>query len=213
MKNTILIFCLLLVSMVSHGQDNNENYGSNKICIKVAPLALLDTYGGSSYRGGTEFKLFNNFSFALECGSYFRNINGLTNIRGYTIKSELKFYLDRNEKNTGRYFSMEYFYKRQNYNFTDSFQGPTTYFKTYNINKYITALTIKYGVLEVSKKGFLFDAFVGLGIRFRNVTTNLNNGEEEKCLEDSQITYFENTTFYKIVPNIDLGIKIGYRIR
>lgn len=215
MKN-LLTFIFLTVSVSSFGQEKqNKDDSSNKVCIKIAPLALIDIYSGSSYRIGTEFKLYKNFSLALEGGGYLKNYNGMKDIKGYTFKTELKKYLKSKYENVGNYISLEYFYKRQSYNFSDSILIAPYYYKAYNVNKYITCLTIKYGVMAVSKSNFILDVFVGVGIRFKNVGCTLTEEEmkHRKDYNDSQSQPFMNGCDKVIYPNFDAGVKVGYRIK
>ena len=222
MKNTIFIFCLSLISIVSRGQDTgggNYNYGINKLCVTVSPLALMDLWTGPSYRGGAEFKVYKNFSIAFEGGKYFPNALELfINNQGFTINTELKYYIERKNTNTGAYVSLEYFYKEQNYNFYDSFYGKhlsplidgPTYFKTFNVSKYVTALTAKIGGMAVSKYNFVFDGYIGLGIRFKNAISSLDKDDKPK--DDSESLSVINWFGKLILPNFELGVKIGYKI-
>src|SRR5262245_6575460 len=84
------------------------------VYVKMAPLSLLGIYAGPSVRGGVEYNLKNN-----DCSVYHEAGVFLLS-PGFTLKTEVKRYLDPEDINTGRYVSLEFYYKYQQYKATDS---------------------------------------------------------------------------------------------
>ena len=70
----------------------------NRFSIKITPLALIDVFGGNSYRIGSEFKIKNSVSASLEYGKYFSyNSKGFfkplrISTKGNIIRAEIKYY-------------------------------------------------------------------------------------------------------------------------
>jgi hypothetical protein len=64
------------------------------LCVKIAPLAILDIYNGMSPRIGIEYKLKHNYALYNEIGTYFPNPNGMHNNRGILGKLEFKWYVN-----------------------------------------------------------------------------------------------------------------------
>lgn len=212
MKNKIVVIFLLLLVLRSFGQDSIDN----KLCIKIAPLALLDIYSGMSPRIGVEYKLKRNISLYNEIGTYVPNQNSNTNIKGFLSKIELKAFLNRSGKTINHYISSEIFYKQQTYDSYDSIsQNSSYYLKNYSVSKKAACLTLKYGFLKVFKFNLVLDAFVGLGVRFKFVESTLTNYENSNIKPEG--SYSANIALSKAgnftLLNLDMGIKIGYRIK
>ena len=184
----------------------------NKLCLKIAPLAYLDIYGGMSPRLGVEYKLKNTLSLYHEIGTYFPNPNGMHQNKGFLIKNELKKYLNKNNLSTGDYLSAELFYKHQNYFTNDTISGA---YKNYHVSKDAACLTIKYGMLSVIKYNLVFDVFAGVGLRYKITTSSLTEEENRSIVPngDYHINVLLNKAGTFIIPNFDAGIKIGYRLK
>lgn len=232
MKTTILIILLVSTNIICGQNDSNkvkwydkdisltkwlipDTIVDSKFCLKFAPLSLLGIYTGPSIRLGAEYKLKDTWSLYNELGYFIGN-------RGGIAKFELKHYLDDWEKNVGTYVSAELTYKYQHYQTSDTIAKInqsnlqiTKYEKNYSVTKHVECLTIKYGVMKVYKYGILIDAFVGLGIRIKQATSSLTYEENQNIKHSSDYgpNVFTNQAGNKIYPNIDLGVKIGYRIK
>ena len=187
----------------------------SKLCLKFAPLSILGIYTGPSIRLGAEYKLKDTWSLYNELGYFIGN-------RGGIAKFELKHYLDDWDKNVGTYVSAELTYKYQHYQTSDTIAKINQanlqiirYEKNYSVTKHVECLTIKYGVMKVYKYGILFDAFVGLGIRLKQATSSLSYDENQNIKHSSDYgpNVLTNKAGNSIYPNIDLGVKIGYRIK
>ncbi len=191
-----------------------NNAIESRFSIKIAPLPLIDLYSGSSYRIGTEFKVYKNAALYLEGGSYFPRFNGLTNVHGYTAKAEAKVYLNRQQKTGGTYVSLEYFYKQQSYDWGDSIKLTPAYYKKYNLNKHINCVTAKFGVQYVYFNRIIVDVFAGIGVRYKNVKSTLNQNEVGHLnTGDSMSEPFMDETGKLWRPNFDVGVKVGLLIK
>jgi hypothetical protein len=212
----LFVFFFLLLGVVGHAQMQSEtNVHRNRLSVFIDPLPLLDTYSGSSYRGGFEMKAVKRFAVCLEGGGYFRNFNGLHDVRGYVFKAEVKHYLSPELENMGLYLSAEYFYKRQGYSFSDTIDATPDYPRAYRMEKYITACNLKIGVMTVERWNIVLDAYAGLGIRVKHTSSDLTAYEREhrKFYNDSQSDPLVNGVGNFIYPNLVAGFKIGYCIR
>jgi hypothetical protein len=173
---------------------------------------LIDFYSGSSYRGGMEFRIKSKIGVYLEAGGYFKNFNGLSNIKGYIIKTDLRWYFDTEED---LYFSIGYLYKRQNYNTADSITIGNGYFKNYKVDKYINCVTLNFGQHYYLNQHFYLDFFGGLGIRYKNVHSDLAEEEKSKRFyyNDSMSLPLQHGDGKRFLPNFDLGLKLSFIIK
>ena len=212
MKTTILLI-LLLSTNILVGQNDNDK---DKVCIKIAPLALLDIYSGMSPRIGIEYKLKDNYSLYNEIGTYVPNVNGMSNNKGYLAKLEFKAYLNKEKYALGSYISAELFYKHQSYGTYDSISvSQIKYLKNYSVGKNVTCFTIKVGVLGQLDNGIIFEPFIGLGLRHRDISSTLT-GEENNNIQQAgspRTNDSSNRAGIFNVLNFDMGVKIGYRIK
>lgn len=224
----IILFILLFSVQIAHGQKepaakpNFKDDGpffwmipdstiDSKLCVKLAPLSLLGIYNGLSVRSGLEYRVSESFAVYNELGCYF--LYG----KGITAKVEFKNYI-HTEKTAGNYYSFELYYKYQDYTALDSIQLQNftkPYSKYYDVFKNVACLTFKLGKMTVYKFGFVADAFVGLGIRFRQATNTLTHDENNSIKDSSDYgpNVIANQAGFFVYPNFDLGVKIGYRIR
>ena len=215
----ILLIILLINSSIFYSQEINNI--DNKFSIKFNPLALVDPYGSYSFRIGSEVKIYKNYAMSIEVGKYFNystNDGSRDNVKGYIIKPEIKYYLYNDNLTSGNYFSLEYQYKETSFNYTDSIKiaPQPTYSKEYKINKTINVINIKFGQLKVYQKRFLYEWFVGAGIRFCKGYNSLSEIENNGILvgegHSSDIRDAERSINY-VLPNFTVGFKIGYSFK
>lgn len=194
----------------------------NKICIKTNPLAFIDYYGGCSYRLGAEFKVIHNIAFSFELGKYYDygldKLSLMIHPNGFIIRPEIKYYLNKYKLSTGKYVSLDVFYKKINFDHKDSISLPSTpiFEKQYTIWKDIYGINARYGSLIVHKKKFVFEWYVGGGIRCIKGHNSLSSDEDKHVLTgDGHGGYAdEGQRIIKGVwPNIMLGFKIGYSVK
>jgi hypothetical protein len=188
----------------------------SRICVKIAPLSLLGIYVGPSIRAGVEYRVKENWSIYNELGCFFKYTQGAL------AKIEIKHYLTFSNRNVGNYVSAELYYKYQQYQATDTIAKInqanlqiTRYEKNYSVTKHVECLTIKYGVMNVCKFGIVIDAFVGLGVRLKQGSNTLTDDENQNIKHSSDYgpNVITNQAGFKVYPNFDAGVKIGYRIK
>lgn len=183
-----------------------------KLCIKAAPLSLLGIYAGPSARLGVEFRLKNSWSLYHEVGYFF------TDRHGSLTKLELKHYFedqDEPDANTGGYISAELYYKYQYFDTSDSIQIAPKYEKNYSVSKHVECFTIKLGDMKVYPCGIVVDVFAGIGVRVKQAKNTLTAEENGRIQHSSDYgpNVFTSEAGNKVYPNIDLGVKVGYRFR
>ena len=172
-------------------------------------MALVDFISGSSYRLGAEVRLYQAWSVKFSGGGYFRNFNGLENTKGAIGTLALKKYIN---PATGKYLSADFLVKNQSFNWsTDTIRIAPDHIQTYRLDKHLWAISIKYGQAKVYANGFVFDWFVGLGLRYKNVSASLSPDEiKHRDPGDSQIVPFMTSVGHRVVPNVSIGFVVGY---
>lgn len=209
-----------------------NGYSQNEIVVaKFCPLALLD-FNGLTIQGGVELKLSNKISwyneFGIKIGRGISELNVDTNIvasEGYKAKTEIRYYFKAN-KNTrfeGDYFAANIFFIKDIHN-----RGITYYqasdsssrIDNFGVKKNVFGMNIIYGHQETIFKNFLFDFYIGLGVRLRNISTV---GEEY----NKNIDVIQNPTDpkvwaigekadanggFSVLPNLTCGIRLCYKL-
>lgn len=171
MRSYVISFLLSLctsISISTQAQTNNFN-------IRLAPLSLIDIYSGSCYKGGIELKIFKNNSITLEGGGYFRNFNGLKNIKGHVLDFGIRHYIENNLSNNGIYLSVNYFYKEQSFDYGDSILITPDYFKEYRVHKFVNCINLNFGICAISEQNLFIDFYAGIGVRTKKIKFNTDN--------------------------------------
>jgi hypothetical protein len=216
----LVIVLLLLESMFCLAQADTvivDNY----FCVKTSPLAFIDPWGGYSYRLGAECKLIGNTAFSFEAGQYY-SLGGKFdlkyNTKGFIFRPEFKVYVNKLGSTTGPYISVDAFYKKIDFGYKDSIRiNPApVYEKQYHIWKEIYSINVRYGEMEVIKNTFVFEWFIGGGIRCIKGRNDLLPEENDNVLtgenHGSEIGAGQRA-ISGIWPNITFGFKIGYSFR
>jgi hypothetical protein len=199
----------------------NTTIIDNKICIKTSPIALVDAWGGYSYRLGAEFKVIDNTAFSFELGKYYglgQKLSLKIHPNGFIIRPEIKCYLNKYKLSTGPYVSLDVFYKKINFDYTDSihFSSTPTFEKQYSIWKDIYGINGKYGVLIVHKKKLVVEWYVGGGVRFIKGHNSLTAEEDKNVLTGEghgDLISDGQRAIKGVWPNIMIGFKIGYSVK
>jgi hypothetical protein len=221
---TIILFIFLISTKIICGQKDSAV--ENRFCINSVPLSLIDLWGGNSYRIEAEYKLYRNIAHTIEIGKYFGySANGFfrpikINPQGYIIRTSVKLYLNKKRSTVGQYLSLEYLYKNITFDYQDSIiiNPEPAYKKQYKIHKEVSAITIKYGTTYIVKKRYVIDLYVGAGARFFTNGYNTLTPEEEKhiiygAIDGDLISSGQRMIKNEWVPNINAGLKLGYRIK
>jgi len=226
MRGIRLVIALICFVSVSYGQ--RDTLKSNKLSIEILPLSYLDD--SPSYQFAVEIKLWHNFSACLEGGGYFglNKINWVikelwgsrqTDIKGYLVKPEIKYYWNKENISTGFYVSIEGAYKKQSYNWQDSIHLTPAYLTTFKESKNVYWFDAKFGQSLIYKSGIIIDWYVGGGVRFKNITSTLTAQQAGALQYNDDSNYDSDGTGItvipgkSIVPNLTAGFKIGYCIK
>jgi hypothetical protein len=209
------------LSDISDIKIKNISWGDDRFSILTLPQSLVDVYGGTSYRLGLEFKIYRNLSAYLEGGRYFSYFPSgpESALRGSIFLPEIKYYLNGEGFTTGRYLALQYAYKDQTTNLSDTVTiqqpaGPVRVLKNYELNAIIQSINLKYGDLVIRKKCLVIDYYAGIGVDFRNANSTLTSAEQNSIMRrgDYSLTETRYQTGNLVYPNITFGIRIGYRI-
>ena len=87
--------------------------------------------------------------------------------------------------------------------------------KKYKVEKFVNAYAIKYGETFFVGSRMIIDLYAGIGVRFINSHKDLNESEENGILygEGNGSLTGSAVRTSGTVPNINAGLKIGYRIK
>jgi hypothetical protein len=208
MRTKLFILFFILAKAIHAQHEDNE------IGIKICPLALLDPWNHSTVKMGMEFKVSGNSAVYGEMGTYITSYAGKRD-KGLLADIEFKHYLNDDFYTSGKYISLELFYKNQTYRTSDSIAIYPHYEKIYDVHKSVECCTFKFGGMKVFECEFIAEAFFGLGIRIKNATSTLTVYENQHIQSSADYgpNLFANQSGHFIYPNIDIGVKIGYRLK
>lgn len=217
----LVIAFSLLVSEFCFAQTEAETVVDNYFCIKTSPLPLIDAWGSNSYRLGAEFKLIGNTAFSFEAGQYF-GFRGMFEIKqhpkGFILRPEFKVYLNKYGISAGPYISVDAFYKKIDFGYTDSIRiSPNpVYGKTYNIWKDVYSINVRYGEMIVSYKMFTIEWFAGGGIRYIKGRNDLSPEENDNILtgeNHGNMIGDGQRAISGLWPNITAGFKVCFALK
>ncbi|NML22807.1 DUF3575 domain-containing protein [Pseudoflavitalea sp. G-6-1-2] len=217
---------LLLLNISSNAfcqqARNNADSIDNKLFVALSPAGLIDIFDYPSLRISAEAKIYRNLSFSVEQVLYPINSFKMhkANVSGYAVKPAIKVYLNKKGIIGGKYIALEYQYKQQAYDLSDSikFYGGAPFPKDYQMTRYINCINVKYGELTQLHKRWIIEWFAGVGIRSTNSMSSLSEQEYNRIIKDEEHKNslgpggFVREIGLRSYPNITLGFKIGYRI-
>jgi hypothetical protein len=212
----LVIAFFLLVSQFCFAQT--ETVEDNYFCIKTSPIPLIDVYGSNSYRLGAEFKLIGNTAFSFEAGQYF-GFGGIFEIKhhpkGFILRPEFKVYLNKDGLTVGPYISIDAFYKKIDFGYTDSirFRPNPPFEKTYNIWKNVYSINVRYGEMLAGYKMFTIEWFAGGGIRYIKGRNDLSPEENDNILtgeNHGNMIGDGQRAISGLWPNITAGFKVCF---
>lgn len=236
-KGVVFLFVILGLSTSTEifGQEISKQIIFEKPnSILFSPFNLLDPIN-PSFQLGYERMLNPEWALQLE-GGYIIN-KGLINIllnpqegsdeysnKGYKLRFEIKRTLV-SKKRIRLYSSCEFFYLKNvsdvinqfvvsdpSYNY--SFGTPPNNEKSYYYDDYFTNDKSKYGMnikggIKVFIGQVFIESYTGLGIAYRNNIHSNRENINDASLDESFLN--DNLQGEKIILNIPLNIKIGYR--
>lgn len=216
-----ILFLSIPVFGFSQLYKDSLAYGNKKFSAELLPLGFIDFFSGPSYQGDIEFRMYKGFSMNIEGGGYFRNWGAdMQDVQGYMVKIEPKLYLHNVRLDDigyeVNYLSLQFSYKKQELTWTDSILLQPAYVKTFRIYKGITTIAFKYGHCGIVGH-FIYDSYVGLGLRFKHVTSSLTPLESNNMdftppgdIDPSDEEGLEYGIGFVVLPVIEWGIRLGF---
>jgi len=185
--------------------------------LKVNPISLLDPIT-PTFQFGIENRVSQKIGVETSMGPAVKYQKDLKNTdstfsKYYKLKAELKFY---HAKNLLRYFSIESFYthyKRSRFYQPFIRDGIEYQAEFAVINKSIPGVTIKYGILQTSRKTKKVNGEVsmGLGMRLRNTKIHDINSVDISGHFHEWIVWHEEEGIH-LTPHFVLTIKLQFKL-
>ena len=225
MKKTVTLVLLAACCINGYSQDGN-------VSIKFCPLALADFVSFPTIQGGVEIKCSNRFTWYNEVGikyadAYYNNTDtSFIKSSGFKLKTEVRYYFQRKYKTTftGFYVAANAFFINDHHNaqidYRSTGNDSTINTDVFGVKKNVFGVNAVFGVQLKIYKRFMFDAFAGVGIRYKHITT-IN--EEYNKNVDAIISPIDlNIPAYirgidadggsSVVPSITTGFRICYKL-
>lgn len=202
-----IIFFLFSFLFLQHSHAQKSH-----LDIRFAPLSLIDFYNGSCYKGGLEFQFGGNYGVFVDAGGYFRNFNVFRNYSGHVFETGVKRYFQRFDEGASSYLGINFTYKNQAFDFSDSLFGGGAL--DYRTHKFVSCINFIFGNTMHVNERWIFDVYGGLGVRVKHVNSSATKSEIADGIQygDSMSLYFLVTPGHFIYPNLHVGFRIGFRL-
>lgn len=197
----------------------------HRLSAGLSPFALIDVNDGPALKLRVEYKTPGRMAYAIDVKNYFylpRNTGWVnkTQISGYSLSPIVKFYFDRDgqpQRNSNRFLSLWYTYKKQAYTHSDSVVANTNHiYKSFRMRQEVNTFCIAYGQTSPLWYGrFLLEWYAGVGIRFISSSSDLSAGERVYDYHDwtVDLTSYPNTAQGKVIyPTLALGLVLSYKL-
>ena len=201
----LILFLLVHSTTVVAQKESDEESKTRRHYIYTEPLTVLSASGVNL---GTELGISNRLAIT----------NGFSyGFIWYFLKEkvEIKLYFREDDlKNYRNYVSGGFTYKESQRNYGDSIYTDTSnYYTKYEVHRIIRAYTARYGQIYSFDQKLFFEWYVGIGVRYRNISClGLTNEEIQNRIIGSP----ERAAFYhcgkSTVPDVVLGFKLGFNI-
>ena len=226
MKAIITLYCLL-AGLLLKAQDSippvpprDSGFTANRVparyvLLYVEPLAALDGENGQSYRIGAEYAFSPKWGVYGTAGGYFE--------QGYILRAGIRRYTYTDEYGRGAW-SLEYINNwhihtiKDNYSKYDSSTRENAPDNSrpisFTTEKYINAISLIYSIQEFYGHHWVLEGYIGGGVKFKHVISSIPQTQEELLYhyhEDQAENFGVNPGTF-IVPDVRMGLKIGFRI-
>ncbi len=144
-----------------------------------------------------------------------------SHIKGYRMALEGRRYLGKTAP-VGPYVALQFDYFKSTYNAVDDFEERfvlnglaglgTPYIDYYSVNRKTASISIKYGFQTVRPSGFLFDAYLGFGLKYKNVS-HFNREHPEDVIASDQgfsLGINSNREYRGFSVSLPMNFKIGW---
>ncbi|MNV27067.1 hypothetical protein D3C71_1182040 [compost metagenome] len=207
LRLTILIW-LFSAALCSTAKADSIPH-QKRVSLQIAPLALIDFYNASSYKLGTEIRLSRSIYVSADFGGYFSNFNGLRNMRGGNVDFRIKYRFP----NSNSTISVNYFYKKQSFEYHDSYEEEPDVPIVVYTRKQVNCINVNYEHKVLDDKWGYINLFAGLGVRFREVHSSFETHHDFDRLVkggDSQSLYFVLIPGQNTWLNVTFGLRMGF---
>lgn len=208
----LLIWGISLAITPGHTQSQKVEIKappSEIFSITIAPLALIDTYAGSSWRAGVRVRPTSMVVLSADYGTFFEGFSERftlwRGLKGQNLRCQAMAYPFADKRYS---VGLEYHYKDQNFFYHDSIPDEPKFIA--HVDKRIQSLNA-IGAFDHCLNDRLFLNFqLGVGIRHQN-TVNSHSDTLSDSVEwwdsMSQIA-IENAD--RLVPSFSAAIRLGY---
>jgi len=218
MRQIFSIVVLLLFSTTCFGQTSDNK----QLQIRISPLGLIDPVS-SVIQLGLQKQLNKRLAISIDYGFKYLSFYDPMNRKDYKYsksRAELKYFVKLKNKSSGTsvspYLAVEGLFLPQKFRKEDEwiFRDHKNYKYEYsNINRQVLVANLKFGKEVWINNSFIFDKYIGIGVRKLTITQNAF-GEVESIYDEpmdlpsgSSIDW-HNGIYYR--PNLLVGFKIGY---
>ena len=213
-KSILTLICLALcfnsfAKKRIHKIDSTDYSNTRLRYFFIEPISLIDIYNKSSLRLGTEYSISKRYAAGATVGAYGSGY--------YACKLEMKRYFAFRAKQR-YYVSLQYFYKHTDLTVNDVSRtlpkGSPGYDINYKVNRYASFMNINTGIVTFHRHHFIFDGYMGIGIRYHSVTVEgLTPAQDEDRFfyHDSVIDKYTNGNDEGWRLNLSLGVRFGFR--
>ncbi len=216
MLKRYFIIILLISFRIVNAQDTLQY---KKIILKVVPLNFIDKFSFQTAQVGFEFifssRYSADFSYGHVFGVDFYNHSGGN---GFKARSEIRRYTSTYfNGNRNTYFALEGFFYKIDYSSNSDFtnyEDSTIYNEDYVINKNVWGINFTYGIQTNITKRFIFNTYIGIGIRIKDVQhINRTRPEDSFYSVDLLAVNVRDKQGNYATPNLTAGFKIGYILK
>jgi len=218
MRQIFPIAVLLLLSTTCFGQKSIDK----QLQIRISPLSLIDPVT-SVIQVGLQKQINKKLAASVDYGFKYLSFYdpyGRKNYQYSKSRVELKYFIKLKNKSSAAlvspYLAVEGLYLPQKFRKENEwiFKDQKSYKYEYsNINRQVWVYNLKFGKEYTIREKFIFDKYIGIGIRKLTITQNAF-GEVESLYDEpvdmpsgSSIDW-QDGIYYR--PNFLLGFKVGY---
>jgi len=206
----LIISCLILFSFSASTAQDSLTYPQWSVTVK--PLGIIDPFL-PNLMGGVQCRINEKFAVELNAGVIRSLANVFSSddeseikITGFKLSGEVKYFMLRNF-----YFSLQLFYndylktnKEYVWRYAEQYQQELKIKKF----KTVTGGHLKAGYVIRQRKKLFFEAYGGIGIRFRN--TRIKGYPEDATLIRGT-GLLRDKAGNEVLPSVSFGGTIGYR--
>ena len=183
--------------------------------IKLPVMNLVDL-NSPNFQVGIE-RRFNKQNGVQLQGGFSFDKNCCSEVNGTRLRAEYRRYLLKSD-DWSYFIGTELFYTGYNMAIDGSFIDAathTTYTDLYTLRKNMYGLNVKFGTYQFITKRFIFEAYAGLGLKYRiaKESGRSNPADEHEKPRHPNFYYVSVRPGEDVVLSVPLNFAIGYMIR